>query len=200
MTGQAQLLATKRRKAGVKLSTEITKELSELGMKKATFQVSFSAREEKEWNLYGSEEIQFLFSPNNGEPLRPLAKIASGGELSRILLAVKTILSDRALPSTSVFDEVDAGIGGAIAEVIGKKLREVAKLRQVICITHLPQVAAWGQHHFRIAKRALSGRTVTNMQILENHERLEEIARMLAGVEVTEIARRHAEELLKGPL
>jgi DNA repair protein RecN (Recombination protein N) len=149
------------------------------------------------WSERGLERAEFLISPNPGEELRPLARIASGGELSRIMLALESVASVDAAGLTLVFDEVDAGIGGRVAEVVGKKLRAIARRHQVLCVTHLPQIAALADHHLAVRKRALGSRTVTEVHALGADERIEEIARMLGGETVTEMARRHAREMLE---
>jgi DNA repair protein RecN (Recombination protein N) len=143
----------------------------------------------------GAERVTWLFAPNAGEAPRPLAKIASGGELSRIMLAIKAATAVTTDVPTLVFDEVDAGIGGAVAETVGRKLAALAVGRQVICITHLPQIAACGDHHFVVRKRTAKGRTRSSAERLSDAERIEELARMLAGITVTKEARRHAAEL-----
>ncbi len=143
----------------------------------------------------GAERAELGFSPNPGEPMRPLAKTASGGELSRVLLAFKRVLSERDLVASYVFDEVDSGVGGAVAEVLGRKLAAVARERQVLCITHLPQVAAYGARHWHVRKANLDGRTVSRLVELAEPEVVEELARMLGGVEITERTRRLAEEM-----
>lgn len=196
--GAAKALAAARKKAGDELGKAVAAELAGLGMGKVAFKAEVVARPENEWDESGPDRVEFLFSPNVGEPLRALARIASGGELSRVMLAVKGALAGRAeLAATSVFDEVDSGIGGAIAEVVGRKLREVARSRQVICITHLPQVAVHGDRHLRIAKRVEAGRTVAILEALSKEQRVEEIARMLGGQTITATTRKHAEEMLK---
>ena len=150
------------------------------------------------WSERGLESAEFMLSPNPGEDMRPLARVASGGELSRIMLALRSILtSDGAAEDrTLIFDEVDAGIGGGIAEVVGRKLLRVAQRQQVICITHLPQIAALADEHFRVAKSISDGRTVAHVECLDSAGRVEEVARMLAGEKVTEVARRHAGEMI----
>jgi DNA repair protein RecN (Recombination protein N) len=151
------------------------------------------------WTEGGLETAEFLISPNPGEELRGLARIASGGELSRILLALKSVAThdDPEEGKTLVFDEVDAGIGGRVAEVVGRKLRTIAARHQVLCVTHLPQIASMADRHFVVRKRVERGRTVTDVQPLEGGERVEEVARMLGGETVTETARRHAREMVK---
>lgn len=190
-------LSEARRTAGERLSKRIAKELVGLGMGKVRFAVAVERQPEEAWDEAGPDRVEFLFSPNVGEPPRALARIASGGELSRVMLAVKGALSEcGGFALTSVFDEVDAGIGGATAAVVGRKLKEVAKGRQVICITHLPQVAAHGDRHLSIAKRVEGGRTVATLTRLSDEERVREIARMLGGTTVTDAAIAHAEEMI----
>ena len=146
----------------------------------------------------GIDRVDFLIAPNVGEDLRPLAQIASGGELSRIVLALKGILATQESVETLIFDEVDAGIGGGVAEVVGKRLQSLARFHQVICITHLPQIAQFGSHHFKIAKRVYKGRTRTSMTPLQGDERVKEVARMLGGVKVTKKTLDHAREMMAG--
>ncbi len=141
--------------------------------------------DEAAWTDAGLDRIELYLSPNVGEDLRPLARIASGGELSRIMLALKTLASNDAPGKTLIFDEVDAGIGGRVADVVGSRLRALAGECQVFCITHLPQVAAYGQSHFLVSKETVSQRTVTTVELLKNDRRVEEIARMMGGREIT---------------
>jgi DNA repair protein RecN (Recombination protein N) len=148
----------------------------------------------------GFDFVEFLLSPNPGEELRPLTKIASGGEISRIMLAIKTVLATgtaHSSPVTLIFDEIDTGIGGRIAEVIGRKLKELSKSRQVICITHLPQIASLADSHCRVQKQVIEDRTVVEVQKLDQDERVEEIARMLAGEKITEVTLAHAREMIQ---
>jgi DNA repair protein RecN (Recombination protein N) len=144
----------------------------------------------------GIDRVEFLIAPNKGEDPRPLRKIASGGELSRALLALKRVLAEKGPAGLYVFDEVDAGVSGAIAEVIGRAIAEVARHRQVLCITHLPQIAALCDHHFVVGKAEAKGRTTSTVRSLGDQERVDEIARMIGGVKVGEAARRAALELL----
>jgi DNA repair protein RecN (Recombination protein N) len=144
----------------------------------------------------GMDRVEFLIAPNVGEDLRPLAQIASGGELSRIILALKAMLATTDSVETLIFDEVDAGVGGGVAEMVGNKLRSLARFHQVICITHLPQIAQFGTHHFKIAKSVHKGRTRTTITPLRGEVRVEEIARMLAGVKITKKALDHAREMI----
>ena len=140
------------------------------------------------------DRVEFQFSPNAGEPVRPLRAIASSGELARVMLAIKTVLAVEDQVPVLVFDEVDANVGGETANAVGEKMQQIAKSRQVICITHLPQVAAPASAHFVASKEVKSGRTISEIRMLEKEERVTELARMLGGQ--TEAARRHAEELL----
>jgi DNA repair protein RecN (Recombination protein N) len=144
----------------------------------------------------GMDKAAFMMAPNVGEDLKPLAAIASGGELSRVVLALKAILAASEALETVIFDEVDAGIGGGVAEIVGQKLRTLAAHHQVICITHLPQIAQFGDHHFKIAKAVHQGRTRTSIAPLDADERLEELARMLGGIKITQRTRDHAREML----
>jgi DNA repair protein RecN (Recombination protein N) len=150
----------------------------------------------------GFDGVAYLISPNPGEPLKPVEQIASGGELSRVMLALKaTIEAGKkgrgGAQRTLVFDEIDTGIGGRAAEAVGKKLKSLARANQVLCITHLPQIASFADHHYLIEKREATGRTRTLVRALSSEERTEEVARMLSGAKLTETSRQHAEQLLK---
>ncbi len=145
----------------------------------------------------GIDQVEFYFSPNPGEVEKPLAKIASGGELSRLMLAIKSLVLTQGEIPTLLFDEVDAGIGGRVAEIVGKKLKKVAATHQVICVTHLPQIAALADSHYVVQKETSKGRTFTGVKKLNDKERVEEVARMLGGVKITEKTKRHAEEMVK---
>lgn len=197
--GEAAMRLTKARKeASIRLARAVVKGLCDLGMSKTEFSILVEPKPEMEWDENGPDLVEFLISPNVGEPLKPLARIASGGELSRVMLAIKGALADGArLAGTSVFDEVDSGIGGAVAEVVGKKLRDVSRSRQIICITHLPQVAVYGDHHIRISKQVKMGRTVTTLEDLSSEVRADEIARMLGGRKITDATVIHANEMLE---
>jgi DNA repair protein RecN (Recombination protein N) len=144
----------------------------------------------------GIDRVSFLIAPNVGEPLKDLSHIVSGGELSRIVLALKAILAQTEAVETIVFDEVDAGIGGGVADVVGKKLSDLAGRHQIICITHLPQIAKFGDHHFSISKHVSNGRTKTFIKRLNEEERVQEIARMLGGEKITKAIMDHAREML----
>jgi DNA repair protein RecN (Recombination protein N) len=194
MTQKAQKLSRERKRAASELKKSVERELTTLGMRKTTFQVRI---DEQALSNKGKDRIEFLISPNIGEEVKPLAKIASGGELSRIMLAMKRILAIIGGRQVLIFDEVDAGIGGAIAEVVGRKLRELSKHHQVICVTHLPQIACFADRHHSVKKEMKSGRTVTVVDPLEKDARVEEIARMLGGVKVTEKTRAHAQEMME---
>ncbi len=201
LSESAQSLSEKRKKAAAGLGREMERELKDLGMSAARFKVRFGEAaglgEGCSFGENGAEEVEFLIAPNPGEGDRPLAKVASGGELSRIFLALKKVLGGGRPEQTSVFDEVDAGIGGRVAEVVGRNLAALAKKKQVICITHLPQIACYGSLHFAIQKRVQRGRTYTEVQKLAAGAREEEIARMLAGIRITDQAVAHAREMLK---
>ncbi|MGQ9648404.1 MAG: DNA repair protein RecN [Thermodesulfobacteriota bacterium] len=194
VTQRAQKLSRERKQVASELKRSVEKELATLGMKKTTFEVRVD--DQALWSK-GRDRIEFLISPNIGEEVKPLAKIASGGELSRIMLAIKRILTGIGGRQVLVFDEVDAGIGGAIAEVVGRKLRELSKHHQVICVTHLPQIASFADRHHSVRKEVRSGRTVTLVHPLEKEARVDEIARMLGGVKVTEKTRAHAQEMME---
>jgi DNA repair protein RecN (Recombination protein N) len=177
----------------------VVEALRPLALEKARFEVERRTRpliSPLDAAPWGQEEVRFLFSANPGEPLKPLSKIASGGELSRTFLA---LLTEGAAvgPETLVFDEVDAGIGGRPAERVGRRLRELGRRRQVLCITHLPQIAAFAHHHVLVHKETRGGRTTVRASLLGGEARLMELARMLAGEKVTETAVTHARELLR---
>ena len=202
----AQTLSKKRHEAAGKLGVAITKELTSVGMGDAQVLVDVEpiAGNEGEISIDGArltatgiDRAEFLIAPNRGETARPLRKIASGGELSRAMLAIKRVLAGLGPAGTYVFDEVDAGVGGAVAEVIGRKLREVSRHHQVLCITHLPQIAVFADAHFRVQKSVAGDRTVSTIERLNETERLEEIARMLGGVKITPKTKAAAAEMLK---
>ncbi len=190
----ARKLSKLRAKAAVELSDQVTAAMQTLAMAGGRFEVALNALEEPAAS--GFEQVEFLVSAHAGGSARPVAKVASGGELSRLSLAIQTVTSRVADVPTLVFDEVDAGIGGAVAEIVGRMLKALGAGRQVLCITHLPQVAAAADHQWRVAKRAVKGDTVSSVQPLEPGERIDEIARMLGGMKITETTRRHAQEML----
>lgn len=178
---------------GKLLSQAITGELRDLHFKDAVFETQIQAGP---YSARGTDQVEFLISANVGEIPKPLAKIASGGELSRIMLAMKRIIGDLDRIPTMIFDEIDSGISGATAGIVGKKLREISRAHQILCITHLPQIAAFGDHHYRIEKSSDAISTHTTVQPLNAADRVEEIARLLSGTQVTEQARASARELI----
>ena len=178
-------------------------------MPETTFEVRFTTQDEKpdeppffiagkKLTERGMDHVEFYFSPNPGEPVKALAKIASGGELSRLMLALKALVLAPGVVSTLLFDEVDAGIGGRVAEIVGKKLKQVAVHHQVISVTHLPQIAAMADAHFVVQKAVEKGRTFTRVKDLSERDRVAELARMLGGIKITEQTRKHAEEMVRG--
>ncbi len=203
LTKTARALTKKRTAAAADLEKKVESELGHLGMKKTRFVVRIvqdpgdDTTDGLKAGPRGADRIEFLISPNPGEEPRPLAKIASGGELSRIMLALKTILAAGDSIPTLVFDEVDAGIGGAVAEEVGKKLKKVAGDRQVFCITHLPQIASLASRHYGVLKTVKKERTLTEVRLLEDRERVDEIARMLGGKTITETTLTHAAEMIE---
>ena len=186
-------LTSRRTAAAAKLKLALESEAHQLAMKGAIIEAALETLLEP--RTTGFERVEFLFSPNPGEPPRPLAKIASGGELSRLMLAFKQVLPEGDVP-TLIFDEVDTGISGATSELVGRKLRNVAGRQQVLCITHLPQVASCAHHHLRIEKQVREGRTTTSVVHLSGEGRTREIARLLAGEKITDSALAHAAEML----
>jgi DNA repair protein RecN (Recombination protein N) len=202
LTAKAKDLTKKRSAAARELEKKVEAELGHLGMKKTVFQARITQEPGEDTtdgnkvSARGADRIEFLISPNPGEEPRPLARIASGGELSRIMLALKTILVEGDPIPTLVFDEVDAGIGGAVAEEVGKKLRKIAGRRQVFCITHLPQIASMATSHYGVAKVVKKDRTSTEVKVLDRAERVDEVARMLGGKTITEATLKHAEEMI----
>jgi len=193
----AAALSQKREGAASRFSAAVQKALSGLALEKARFRVALSREEEDSPRRAGFERAVMMFQPNPGEPERPLDRIASGGELSRLQLAVQSVAASRGgRRRTLVFDEVDAGIGGRVAESVGKRLRALAERDQVLCVTHVPQIAALADRHFRAEKVESRGRTTAKVRLLDEKERVAEIARMLAGEKVPETAVRHARELL----
>ena len=207
VAAEALKFSDERKKTAARLGKAVEKELSGLGMGKVRFVVAlrdednpdgFVERNGRRLRLFedGVDRAEFQFEPNVGEGVRPLARIVSGGELSRVMLAIKTVMAERDRVPSLVFDEVDAGIGGAVAEVVGRKLKAISRSHQVFCITHLPQIAALADAHFRIAKQESGKRTRTTILPLGPEERVDEIARMSGGREITDATRRHAREML----
>ncbi len=192
----ARKLSQSRHQAANKLNKAITEYLSKLGMSEGKFQVNFTPLEENRYNHEGKEKISFLVTANPGQPLQPLTKVASGGELSRISLAIQVVtVSDSSIPCL-IFDEVDVGIGGGTAEVVGNLLNKIAEQAQVLCVTHQAQVAAKGNQHYQISKQSINNQTTTSIEDLQEEQRTEEIARMIGGIEITDQTRKHAQEML----
>jgi DNA repair protein RecN (Recombination protein N) len=203
----ARKLSAERAAAAKKLAKVAERQINELAMQ-ARFEVSVVGREEVEaWTAFGWDRVECRIATNPGEPLKPLTEIASGGEMSRVMLALKVSVEEgvnaaakrrkQALPRTLVFDEIDIGIGGRAAEAVGQKLKTLSEAQQVICITHLPQIAAFADQHFLIEKGERGGRTHTGVRQMKREERVEEIARMLSGAKLTETSLRHAEQMLE---
>lgn len=192
----ADRLTSARQKAAKRLEQRMEAELADLNMANTTFRVAFQSSE-RGFTPTGCDRVEFQIAPNPGEPLRPLAKIASGGELSRLMLALKTIFIDVDPIDTVVFDEIDTGVSGRAAQSIAEKMAGLARKNQVLCVTHLPQVACMADHHYLIAKEVSDQQTRTRVERLDDDGRAMELARMLGGVEVTTTTRRHAEEMLR---
>ncbi|HAM0984722.1 TPA: DNA repair protein RecN [Listeria monocytogenes] len=196
LTKQANTLTEIRKKAAVTLEKQIKQELNHLYMEKAIFSVRFEANK-MELTDSGQDSVVFYMSTNPGEPLKPLAKIASGGELSRMMLALKTIFSRHQGITSIIFDEVDTGVSGRVGQAIAEKIYAVSVGSQVLCISHLPQVAAMANHHYYITKKVQNKRTTTSVTVLKGEEKVEEISRMIAGIEVTELTKQHAKEMIE---
>ncbi|HYM13374.1 MAG TPA: DNA repair protein RecN [Bryobacterales bacterium] len=199
-------LSERRREGARRLQKPVETELAALAMERTRFEVEFEPVEAAPgcWTPRGVDRVRFLVSPNPGEPPRPLELVASGGELSRITLAIKTCLageppprSAAGHPRTLVFDEIDAGIGGRAAEAVGRRLHRLSRCYQLLCVTHLPQIAGFADHHYSVDKQVKAGRTVTTVTEIQGDERVQELARMLSGAEVTPAALRHAQQLLQ---
>src|SRR5579862_6705275 len=212
----ARVLAKKRAEAARRLEKLVEAEINDLAMKSA-FRIEMTRSEnEADWTASGIDQVVYMISTNPGEPLRQLEHIASGGELSRVMLALKAsveagnsptsrkerenqdaVRKKRGAPKTLVFDEIDTGIGGRAAEAVGKKLKSLARSNQVLCVTHLPQIATFGDHHYVIEKKESGGRARTSIRAVTGEERTEEVARMLSGAKLTETSRKHAEQMIK---
>jgi len=202
----AQAVSRKRHECCKKLEKLVEADINDLAMK-ADFRIEVSSSDEEgNWTASGFDQVVYMISTNPGDPLRALEQIASGGELSRVLLALKASVEagaaagrkkNSAVQRTLVFDEIDTGIGGRAAEAVGKKLKNLSRSNQVLCVTHLPQIATFADHHYLIEKRESSGRTRTSVRLISGHERTEEIARMLSGAKLTETSRKHAQQMLK---
>lgn len=205
---RARELSEKRRQTAEKLAWSVEKELHGLKMDGTRFNVQIThppcGPKASPWlsldghllSATGMDQATFMIAPNVGESMKPLSSIASGGELSRVVLALKAILADTDAVGTVIFDEVDAGIGGAVADVVGRKLTALAEKHQMICITHLPQIARFGDHHFQIAKQIKNDRTITTIRPMSHEERIHEIARMLGGEIITPTALEHARAMM----
>jgi DNA repair protein RecN (Recombination protein N) len=194
---QAAALSRGRQEAAAGFASRVTGAMHGLGMPGGVFEVSLTSLDESNARNWGLDEIEYLISANPGQAPMPLAKIASGGELSRMSLSIQVIASDGSAIPTMVFDEVDSGVGGGVAEMIGRRLKDLGSNRQVFCVTHLPQVASLADNHFRITKLTDGDSTRTEITRLGRKERVEELARMLGGVKITSRTRAHAEEMLE---
>lgn len=201
---KAKTLSALRKETAQKLKSAITRELKELHMAKTEFDIQFRTKEKTSddtsqpyFQKDGIDNVTFLITTNPGEPLKPLSKVASGGELSRIMLALKSIFSREGPVTSIVFDEVDAGVSGRVAQAMAEKIFKLSEQTQVFCITHLPQVAAMADTHLYITKQEQQGRTTTSVQTLSQAEMVNEVGRMISGVEVTELTQRHAKELIQ---
>lgn len=194
---KAAQLTKQRRSAAKKLVKHASAILASLGMGGSEFEIALVSMKSEQPHPHGSEEIEFLISTNPGAPPRPLGKIASGGELSRISLAIGVVTADTTAVPSMVFDEVDVGIGGAVAEVVGRLLRNLAEHVQVLCVTHLAQVAAQGTHHLQVTKLNQGSAVETRLRVLDSEEKVQEIARMLGGVKITPQTLAHAREMLE---
>jgi DNA repair protein RecN (Recombination protein N) len=208
----ARVISKKRYEAARRLEKIVEAEINDLAMKSSLHIDVNGSDEERNWTAAGFDRVAYMISTNPGEPLRPLEQIASGGELSRVMLALKASVeaasgkrgavgrgspTATAVQRTLVFDEIDIGIGGRAAEAVGKKLKSLARSNQVLCVTHLPQIATFADHHYVIQKKAAGGRTRTSVRPISGEERTEEVARMLSGAKLTETSRKHAEQMLK---
>jgi|Deesub1362B_J571_1020462.scaffolds.fasta_scaffold01172_3 DNA repair protein RecN (Recombination protein N) len=204
----AERLSTRRKEVAAQLAREVEQVLGEIGMGSARFRVDFASYEPGEEGSvdlgkgtavrrYGKDRVRFLISTNPGDEFKPLARIASGGEISRIMLALKSVLAEKDQIDVLVFDEIDIGISGRIAEAVGRKLRQLARSHQIICVTHLPQIAGFGQEHYSVRKEVRDGETFTLIHHLDQDERVKEIAYLLGGQKITETTLKNAQELLE---
>jgi DNA repair protein RecN (Recombination protein N) len=205
---RARRLHRERVRAAKKFEQSVEQGLVEVAMESAKFQVQVTASEavgvtdkgplaSGPFTARGIDQVEFYFSANVGEAVKPLVKVASGGEASRLMLVLKTVANASEFPRTIVFDEIDSGIGGRVSEAVGAKLKKLSQTNQVLCVTHQPQIARFADSHLLVKKEALGGRTEVNVESLDRKARVEEIARMLTGAEITDSARRHAREMLK---
>jgi DNA repair protein RecN (Recombination protein N) len=196
-TAWAKRLAVERRQAARQVERTLSRELASLALDGARFEVRFEEADAEPLGPTGRDRVEFYLAANTGEELRPLVRVASGGERARIMLALKALTPGDDHDATLVFDEVDNGVGGAAAEMIGRKLQHLGRRRQVLSVTHLPVIAAFGDHHVAVTKREVAGRTVSSVRVLSTNDRVSELARMLAGTKITPEAREHAEQLLQ---
>ncbi|PZO78946.1 MAG: DNA repair protein RecN, partial [Micavibrio aeruginosavorus] len=194
---QAKSLSDKRKKAAAQLDKLVAKELAPLKLEKARFETHVEELPENEWGLHGMDSVQFLVATNPGSAAGPLNKIASGGEMARFMLALKVVLAEVGTAQTLVFDEVDSGIGGATADAVGERLARLARKRQILVVTHSPQVAAKSAYHAIVVKTGKTNPTTKILPLSNSNERTEEIARMLSGAEITKEARAQAAKLLE---
>jgi DNA repair protein RecN (Recombination protein N) len=192
----ADKLSIARQKTAKKLNKDISAAMQTLGMAGGKFEINVNNDPQAGFTAHGMDNIEFTVSANPGQPCKPLAKVASGGELARISLAIQMITAQQGRIPTLIFDEVDSGVGGGIAEIVGRHLRTLGESRQVFCVTHLPQVASQAHHHLQVKKQTDNKQTLTQIQALDEKQRVEEISRMLGGVEITRQTRAHAEEML----
>ncbi len=192
----ARAISKRRRAASAKLATAVTEKIQQLGMPGGRFEVCFAPLAECELGPHGLERIEFRVSANPGQPVKPLTKVASGGELSRISLALQVVIAALGRIPTLIFDEVDVGVGGRVAEIVGQELRDLGRSRQVLCITHLAQVAALGNRHLQVSKHTQDDSTLVALHELTNSERILEIARMIGGIEISKQTLAHAEDML----
>lgn len=204
----AERLSQKRRETANRLSRAIVEELKKLGISEGRFEVRFSATPDKDGDIFingmryaananGYDEVEFLISTNLGEDVKPLAKVASGGEISRVMLAMKTVLAKSERLPILVFDEIDTGVSGKIAQAVGFSMKDLSRYHQIIAITHLPQIAAMADLHFRVSKKSVKQRTVTCVEVLSESEHRKEVARLLSGTDITEAALQSAAELIE---
>ena len=194
--GAGEALTQARKEAARALEVRVQEELRELDMPKVRFQVEFSQKPAPGMDETGMDQVQFLMSANVGEDLKPIQKVASGGELARIMLALKNVLAQQDEIGTLVFDEVDTGVSGRAAQRVAEKMAQVARYKQVLCVTHLPQIAAMADAHYSVSKGERDGRTYTALKRLERPERQEALARLIGGAAVTPALLESAEELL----
>ncbi|MGB9428722.1 MAG: DNA repair protein RecN [Gammaproteobacteria bacterium] len=191
----AAQLSQQRNQVAEELGRKVTGIIQELGMPDGCFAITLNTDMER-FTPHGSDQVEFQVSANKGQPLKPLAKVASGGELSRIALAIQVVAAQASAIPCMIFDEVDTGIGGGVAEIVGRRLRTLGEKRQVLCVTHLPQVASQAHQHFRVLKETRANHTLTRIELLDKKAQIEELARMLGGVEITETTRKHAREMI----